>query len=300
MTIQNPVLWSWQHIQASARALGAVRAEDYWAGEARAGRGGWHEVVIRRIRLSDLRAALAKGVADFGANRTDVLFLCLIYPAAGLVLEQIMFGRGAVQILFPLASGFAILGPIFALGLYEMSRRRERDGTASWTDAFRVLGSPAIGRIALLGAALIVIFLLWLVLAQVIYAATLGARYGLDAPAPTLAQFLRDALTTTPGWAMIGIGVATGFWCAVVAFVIGVISFPLLLDRDVSLNTAVATSILAVAANPGPMVAWAAIVAGALVLGSLPFLLGLIVVLPVLGHATWHLYRALVPPPRRA
>jgi uncharacterized membrane protein len=295
MTIQNPVLWSWQHIQASARALGAVPAEDYWAGENRAENSGRREVVIRRIALADLRAALAKGVADFGANRTDVLFLCLVYPAVGLVLERVMFGHGAVQILFPLASGFAILGPFLALGLYEMSRHRERDGAASWTDAFRVLGSPAIGRIALLGAALIVIFLLWLVLAQVIYTATLGASYGLDAPAPTLAQFLHDALTTKPGWMMTGIGVVAGFCCAVVAFLIGVVSFPLLLDRDVGLNTAVATSILAVAANPGPMAAWAAIVAGALVLGSLPFLLGLIVVLPVLGHATWHLYRALVP-----
>lgn len=297
MTIQNPVIWSWQLIQASARAIGAEGMEAYWDRSAADSGRAW---VIRRITLADLRAALARGMADFGASRTDVLFLCLIYPAAGLILEQVMFGRGAVQILFPLASGFAILGPFFALGLYEISRRRERDGTASWADAFRVLGSPAIGRIALLGAALIVIFLLWLVLAQVIYMATLGAYYGLDMPAPTLAQFLHDALTTKPGWAMIAIGVVTGFCCAVVAFLIGVISFPLLLDRDASLNTAIATSILAVVANPGPMVAWAAIVTGLLVLGSLPFLVGLIVVLPVLGHATWHLYRALVSRPRRA
>ncbi len=291
MTIQNPVIWSWQHIEGAARGIGAVPAAEYWAEDGGAARRG---IVINHIHLADIRAALAKGLADFGANRSDVLFLCLIYPAAGLVLEHVMFGRGAVQILFPLAAGFAILGPLFALGLYEMSRRRDAGGATSWADAFRILGSPAIGRIALLGAALILIFLLWLVLAQVIYLATLGAYYGIDAPAPTLAQFLHDALTTRPGWVMIGLGAIAGLWCALAAFLIGAISFPLLLDRDVGLHTAIATSILAVAANPGPMAAWAAIIAGALALGSAPFLLGLIVVLPVLGHATWHLYRALV------
>lgn len=238
--------------------------------------------------------ALAKGIEDFTAHRSDVMFACLLYPAIGLVLERLMFGAGAVEALFPAASGFALLGPVVGLGLYEMSRRRERFGTARWSDMFRVLRSPALPRIVGLALTLIFLYLLWLVLAEVIYRATLGATYGPDDPVPTLGRFLHDTFTTPAGWAMIVIGTLAGFACAAVAFAISVVSFPLLLDRGVGLNEAIGTSLRAIRTNPGPMALWAALIAGGLILGSLPAFIGLIVTLPVLGHASWHLYRQLI------
>jgi uncharacterized membrane protein len=149
--------------------------------------------------------------------------------------------------------------------------------------------APAFGAILALGFVLLAIFLIWLGVAQGIYMATLGP----EAPA-SLGSFVSDVLTTGPGWAMIVMGCGVGFLFAVLVLMISVVSFPLLLDREVGLYAAVATSVRAVVANPGTMAAWGLIVAGGLVLGSLPLLLGLIFVMPVLGHATWHLYRKVV------
>jgi uncharacterized membrane protein len=245
---------------------------------------------VRRIELADLKDVLASGLRDFGAYRTDVIFLCIIYPVAGLVLASFAFGYDMLPMLFPLASGFALLGPIAAVGLYEMSRRREQGIEISWADAFGVVSAPAFGAILVLGIMLLAIFLLWLGAAYLIWLGTLGPE-----PPATIGAFMGEVFTTAAGWRLIVIGVGVGALLAVLVLMISVVSFPLLLDRDVGLYTAVATSVRAVLANPGPMAAWGLIVAGGLVLGSIPVLLGLIIVMPVLGHATWHLYRKVVP-----
>jgi uncharacterized membrane protein len=245
---------------------------------------------VRQIELADLRDVLEKGFSDFGAYRTDVIFLCIIYPLAGLVLARLAFGYDMLPLLFPLASGFALIGPVAAVGLYEISRRREQGVDIAWADAFGVVRAPAFGAIVVLGLLLLAIFLLWLVAAYAIYLVTLGPE-----PPASIGSFVRDVFTTGAGWALIVVGVGVGFLFAVLVLTISVVSFPLLLDRDVGLYTAVATSVRAVLANPVPMAAWGLIVAGGLVIGSIPVLLGLIIVMPVLGHATWHLYRRLVP-----
>jgi uncharacterized membrane protein len=245
---------------------------------------------VRRIELADLRDVLASGFDDLGAYRSDVIFLCIIYPCAGLVLAWLAFGYDMLPLVFPLASGFALIGPVAAVGLYEISRRRERGDEITWADAFGVVSAPAFGAIVVLGLLLLAIFLLWLAAAQAIYLMTLGPE-----PPASIAGFVRDVFTTAAGWAMIVVGVGVGFFFAVLVLTISVVSFPLLLDRDVGLYAAVATSVRAVVANPGPMAAWGLIVAAALVIGSVPALLGLIIVMPVLGHATWHLYRKVVP-----
>jgi uncharacterized membrane protein len=245
---------------------------------------------VARIELGDLRDALAKGLGDLGAYRSDVIFLCIVYPLVGLLLAWLAFGHELVHLFFPLASGFALIGPVAAVGLYEISRRREQGDEITWADAFGVVRAPAFGAVVALGLVLLAIFLLWLLAAYAIYLATLGPE-----PPGGVGAFVRDVLTTGAGWTMIALGVGVGFLFAVLVLTISVVSFPLLLDRDVGLTAAVATSVRAVAANPGPMAAWGLIVAGGLVLGSIPALLGLIIVMPVLGHATWHLYRKVVP-----
>jgi uncharacterized membrane protein len=209
---------------------------------------------------------------------------------AGLVLAWLAFGYDMLPLVFPLASGFALIGPVAAVGLYEISRRREQGDDITWADAFGVVRAPAFGAIVVLGLLLLAIFLLWLGVAHAIYAVTLGPE-----PPAGVGAFVRDVFTTGAGWAMIALGVGVGFLFALLVLTISVVSFPLLLDRDVGLYAAVATSVRAVMANPGPMAVWGLIVAAGLAIGSVPLFLGLIIVMPVLGHATWHLYRKLVP-----
>ncbi len=281
--IRNPVEWSVDQLKAANEAVArANQALHRPAAETPL-------PVVRRIALGDLREVLARGLDDFGAYRTDVIFIALIYPVAGLVLARMLFGYHLLPLLFPLTAGFALLGPVAAVGLYEMSRRREQGAPASWKDAFGVLQAPAFGAIVVLGLLLLLIFLIWMAVAQGIYAVTLGPE-----PPVSITSFVADVFTTGAGWAMILVGVGVGFLFAVLVLAISVVSFPLLLDRPVGLTAAVATSVRAVLENPVPMAAWGLIVAGSLVLGSLPALLGLIFVLPILGHATWHLYRKLV------
>ncbi len=285
MTIRNPVEWSWDQITHTAAAIGSAGPALHHIQET------IHSPApdVRRIGIGDVRDALEKGFDDFRAYRTDVIFLCVFYPVIGLVLARMIFGNDMLPLLFPLASGFAIIGPFAALGLYEMSRERERGLPVTWTKAFDVIRAPAIGAIAVLGLLLVAIFLLWLATAWGIYRVTLG-----PASPTSISAFANDVFTTTAGWVMIGVGLGVGFIFALLAMAVSVVSFPLLLDRDVGLDTAISTSFRAVRMNPIPMAAWGLVVAAGLVLGSIPLFLGLVVVMPVLGHATWHLYRKVV------
>jgi uncharacterized membrane protein len=285
MQIRNPIEWTWDHLKQTGHAMEetAHTVEGAWEGRDAVA------PMVRHIDAADIGDALARGVKDFGALRTDVIFLCIIYPVAGLVISRIAVDYGMVALIFPLISGFALVGPLFGLGLYEMSRRREKGIGTGWADAFAVVSAPAIGAIVVLGALLFGLFCLWLFAAFLIYVVTLGPDLPVSATA-----FARDALTTPEGWTMIVVGCGVGFLFALVALVIGVVSFPLLLDRNVGVGTAIATSVRAVLANPGPMAMWGLIIAGSLVIGAIPLLVGLAIVLPVLGHATWHLYRKVV------
>ena len=247
---------------------------------------------VRNISTADLKAVLAKGLDDFWAMPTHIVFLCVIYPVVGLILAAYAFGHNVLALLYPLAAGFALVGPLAAIWLYEFSRRREQGLPTDWKYAFDVLKSPAIGSIAALGVILLVIFLAWLITAQGIYEWLYGYRQIESLPA-----FIGEALTTSRGWTLILVGNAVGFVFAAVALAISVISFPLLLDRDVGVVCAVETSIRAVLVNPVNMSIWGLIVAGVLALGSLPLFVGLAVAMPLLGHSTWHLYRCVVEPP---
>ncbi|WP_158814325.1 DUF2189 domain-containing protein [Methylocapsa sp. S129] len=245
--------------------------------------------VIRKIGPGDLWQALVQGADDFRAMPSHLAFLCLIYPLCGLVLAYATSQQNALQLLFPLASGFALIGPFAAIGLYEMSRRRELGQDTSWKYAFNVLRSPSIPAIAALGLLLVAIFVAWLMAAQGLYT----ALFGPVAPASYL-DFLKEVVSTERGWMLIGFGGFIGFCFAIVALAISVVSFPLLLDRDVGAVAAVAASLAAVRENPVTMALWGLIVAAALFVGALPLFVGLAIVMPILGHATWHLYRKTI------
>ena len=244
---------------------------------------------IRAIQPIDLKDALVRGCSDFVAMPTHIMFLCVIYPIVGLVLARLALGYDVLPLLFPLMTGFVLIGPFAAIGLYELSRRREQGLEACWTDAFDVLGSPSFAAIAALGFLLMLIFIFWLAAADWIYLATFGNK-----PVASVADFLGEVLSTSSGWKLIVLGNGMGFLFALLALSISAVSFPLLLDRNVGVATAILTSVRLVCGSPVTMSLWGLIVAGLLVIGSLPFFIGLAVVMPVLGHSTWHLYRRAV------
>ncbi len=203
MTIRNPIEWTTDQLKLAASALGSV-----------AQAGGPIEAArpeIRHIDVGDLREVLRRGIEDFAACRTDVVFLCLIYPVVGLVLARLAFGYGLLPLLFPLASGFALIGPVAAIGLYEMSRRREQGLSVGFPDAFAVVRSHSFGAITALGLLLVALFLAWLIVAAILYDVTLGPE-----PPASVAGFVNDVFTTRPGWVMIAAGVGIGF-CLCVA-----------------------------------------------------------------------------------
>ncbi len=286
MTIRNPIEWSVEQARVAATAVGSTGAEWRRLEMER----GIPLPAVARIGVGDLLESLRRGFADFTASRADVMLLCVFYPALGLIFGRLASGENTMALLFPLISGFALVGPLAAVGLYEMSRRREMGASVGWADAFGVLRSPSLGPIIVLGLALAAVFVVWLVAAQAIYAWTLGPGH-----TDSFGDFFNAVLFTHAGVNMIIIGMCVGFVFALVVGIFAVVSFPMLIDRDVGVETALRTSLNAVMANPVPMAIWGLIVVAGLVLGSIPLFLGLVVVLPVLGHSTWHLYRRLVP-----
>lgn len=283
-TIGNPLSWG-------ARALGSGAGQVAEAVEHIGIRDSKPitKDQINRLTMDDLRDALRKGAEDLAAARADVLFLGLIYPVIGLVLTGVGLNMNLLHLLFPLMAGFALLGPIAAVGLYEISRRREEGLACSWGDAFGLISSPSFGAIVVLGTYLLGVFVVWMLAATAIYAVTLGGS-----PPASVTAFATQIFTTGAGWTMIVVGMVVGFGFALLVLATSVVSFPLLLDRDVGVPNAIVTSVNVFRKNPRVILAWGLIVAAGLVLGSIPALIGLIVVMPVLGHATWHLYRRAI------
>lgn len=244
---------------------------------------------IRRITTDDLRDALRAGWRDFVAMPMHLAFLVLLYPLVGVCLGLWTAGNGTIPMLFPLMAGFALLGPLAGIGLYEISRRRELGQPVTWRTAFDVRHSLALPSIIAVGAFLLALFIAWNLAARGLYAWLFGEAM------PDSASVFMDRLFNSPeGWNLIVLGNLIGALFALVVLATASFSFPMLLDRDCGAVAAMQTSVRAFLGNPAAMIMWGVIVAVLLALGSLPLFAGLAIVLPVLGHATWHLYRKVV------
>ena len=243
--------------------------------------------IVRRIGPADLKDALAKGIADFLAMPSSLIFIGLVYPLYPIIGS--LLASNAVQLLFPIMSGFTLIGSFVVIGLYEVSRRLELGLEISWTHIFDLRHSPSLPSLLAVGLVLLVLFICWQVTAESLYVWLFGPT-----PPESFTAFLTAVLTTSRGWTLIIVGNAIGFIFAVVALSISVVSFPLLLDRNVGVAVAVRTSVRAVLANPVTMALWGLIVAASLTIGFLLLLIGLAFVVPILAHATWHLYRRVV------
>ena len=192
-TIGNPGSWAIDHAKAAGEHIGTVVGH---VGLTHT--GGQPMPRVRHLAVRDLREVLRKGVEDFAACRTDVAFLCVLYPVIGILLAWIALDRNLLPLLFPVMSGFALIGPVAAVGLYEMSRRRELGEEPDWAHAFEVVKSPSFGAILALGLMLAALFIVWVLTAHGIYFATLRRRD------PGLDRRLRpEVFTTGAGWTMI-------------------------------------------------------------------------------------------------
>jgi uncharacterized membrane protein len=252
--------------------------------------GAARPTAVNTLTVDDLNAALREGWSDFSEKRGDLIFAGLLYPAIGLLTAFIANGGNLTHLLFPMAAGLSLLGPLAATGFYQLARRREAGLESSWWHFGDILKSPQLDQIGIVAAIMILLFGGWMIAAGIVYA----VFFGLTEPA-SFRELIVEVLTTGRGWGMIIIGNLIGLGFAVAALCLSVTSLPMLVDRDVSAGTALRTSIATVRQNPAVMSRWGLTVVALLVLGSIPAFLGLAVILPLLGYATWHLYKKAVP-----
>lgn len=245
--------------------------------------------VVRRIGLGELPQVLGAGVRDFQRAPLFGLFFGFVYAGGGWLLLALLWLLGLPYLAYPLTMGFALVAPFVVTGLYDVSRRLERGEPLSWSGVLGAIWDTRLRDLRWMALVTAFALVIWLDIAAVLFFGFLGLR-------PTTAGLLRDILTTPSGIAFLVIGNLTGALIAIAVFSISVVSFPMLFDRDVDFVTAMLTSVETVRKNPLPMLVWCALIAALIAISILSVFVALLVVLPVLGHASWHLYRRLVEP----
>jgi uncharacterized membrane protein len=246
--------------------------------------------VVRRVAAADIAEALSQGLRDFQAVPLYGLAFGAFYAAGGIVIVLCLTAFGMVYLAYPLAAGFAMIGPFVATGLYEVSRRREAGQPISVGAIWATV--RARSEIGWMAFVTLFVFVIWMYQVRLLIALLLG----LNASFSSLREFITVVLTTNEGLLFLAIGNAVGAALSLILFSLTVVSFPLLLDRDVDFVTAMITSVRAVVTSPLPMIGWAALIVILLAVSAVPYFLGLVVTLPVLGHTTWHLYRRIIAP----
>jgi uncharacterized membrane protein len=254
-----------------------------------------YEPVVRTITQDDVRAALSEGLSDFRAAPQYGLFFGAVYALGGMALVLLTVYSGMGYLAYPLAAGFALIGPFVAVGLYEVSRRRETGEPLAFGPVLGVVFGQSKRELGWMAFVTLFVMIMWMYQVRLLLAIILGYQ-----SFATLGDFLTVVFTTPEGLLFLAIGNVVGALLSAALFSLTVVSFPLLLDRDVDFITAMITSVKAVLTNPKPMLGWAAFIVATLILAIVPFFLGLLIVLPTLGHATWRLYRRVVEPQPQA
>jgi uncharacterized membrane protein len=247
--------------------------------------------VVRPIGFSDIGEAFALGLRDFQAAPVYGLFFGAVYAAGGLLIVACAAVLGVSYLAYPLGAGFALIGPFVAVGLYEVSRRRELGQPLRFRAVLGVIVAQGRRELGWMAFVTLFIFVIWMYQVRLLLALFLGFR-----SFASLHEFILVVTTTPDGLMFLLIGNLIGAVLALILFSLTVVSFPLLLERDIDFITAMITSVRAVTTSPLPMIGWAAVIVALLIVATLPFFLGLLIVLPVLGHTTWHLYRRIVAP----
>ncbi len=249
------------------------------------------EPIVRRIAARDISEAVVAGLRDFQAAPIYGLIFGGIYTLGGIAIVLSVTSAGIPWLAYPMAAGFMLVAPFIATGLYEVSRRREAGKPLSLSEVFGVVWAQRGRELSWMAFVTLFVMIMWLYQVRLLLALFLGFS-SFD----SIESFIRVVLTTNEGLTFLLVGHIVGAILSAILFSLTVVSFPLLLDREVDFVTAMITSVRAVAANPAVMLGWAAVIVALTIAAIAPFFLGLLVVLPVLGHATWHLYRRLVEP----
>lgn len=248
-----------------------------------------NEIQVRKIDLQDLWQSLREGYSDYSTKPSSFPLLILFYGMAALVLTLFAFGQEMRYLAFPAVAGFTLVGPIVAIAFFEMSRQRERGMQMRWRTAFRFVHSSSFAPILALSFVMMLLYVAWLNMAEMLYFGLFGASLPVS-----MSDFLSQLFSTRHGGALIFYGNFVGFLFAFAAMALSVVAFPLALDKPVTSITAISVSIRAFTSNFYVLAVWGMVVVAIMALGAALFLIGLAVALPVLGHATWHLYRKMV------
>ena len=247
-------------------------------------------IAVRKITNEDLRFALRAGWEDFQDMRGDIFIAGLVYTFIGLAAVVMTTSRPLIPFFFPVVAGVGLLGPVAAVGFYELAKRREaREEDLHWFNFLDVRKRPTVDDMGIVAGMLLAVFAVWLLVAGFLYVALFGW-----ATPTSIGGFLTTIFSTSSGWALIAGGAVIGTAFGWLVLALSVASLPMLVDRDVSASEAVSASWRAAHANKPEMIRWGLTVLVLLVLGSIPLFVGLAFVLPWLGYATWHLYTRLI------
>ncbi|MEM9974218.1 MAG: DUF2189 domain-containing protein [Pseudomonadota bacterium] len=248
-------------------------------------------IKVNTVTSDDIKASLKAGFSDFLARPVMSSFFGLFYAIFGILFVWCLVWLGAIWMVIPAAVGFPLIAPFAAAGLYEMSRRLQRDEGFGWSDILTVMARQRKREMGWM--AFVTLFVLWVWFYQFRTVLVIVLQ---DSSFSDLNGFIETVLYTPEGWTFLAIGTCVGAFLAAVLFTVTVVAMPMLLDREIDFVTAMLTSVRVVTENPAVMLTWAAIISVTMMLSMVPAFLGLIFTLPILGHTTWHLYQRAVPP----